>query len=96
VPHSDQLTGKLVEELLMTCNIVLNRNMIPFDQQSPMVTSGIRIGTPAITTRGFKEKEIEQIVTWIDEAIKNRDNDVKLKNIKLDVENLCKKFPVYV
>jgi len=96
IPNADQLTGKLVEELLMECNIVLNRNMVPFDQQSPMLTSGIRIGTPAITTRGFKEKEIELIVNWVDQAIKYRDNRSMLQGIKLEVETLCKQFPVSV
>jgi len=94
-PGAEQLTGKLVEELLMECNIVLNRNMIPFDQQSPMLTSGIRIGTPAVTTRGFKEKEVELVVHWIDEAIKHRNDGNMLLAIKQEVENICKQFPIY-
>lgn len=89
------LTGKEVEEVLSNCGIIVNRNTIPFDPQSPTITSGVRIGTPAVTTRGFKEPEIEQIVTWIDQAIANRHDESFLKAIKTEVESLCKKFPIY-
>jgi glycine hydroxymethyltransferase len=76
------ITGLVVEQALSKCNIIVNRNSIPFDTLSPMVTSGIRIGTPAITTRGFKEKDAVQIVYWIDEIIKRRDDEAFLKKMK--------------
>jgi glycine hydroxymethyltransferase len=89
------LTGKTVEETLQKCSIVLNRNSIPFDTESPLVTSGIRIGTPAVTTRGFKEQEVTLVAHWIDEAIKNRENDDFLKKLKIEVDKLCAKFVIY-
>lgn len=89
------LTGKEVEELLGTCGIIVNRNTIPFDPQSPTITSGMRIGTPAITTRGFKQKEVEQIVEWIDQAIGHRYDAAFLQSIKVEAEKLCKQFPIY-
>lgn len=90
-----EINGFVVEQALGKCNIVLNRNSIPFDTLSPMVTSGIRIGTPAMTTRGFKEKEAVAVVNLIDEAIKYREDDAKLLKIKEEVLRLCKQFPVY-
>lgn len=89
------LTGKEVEELLETCGVTVNRNTIPFDPQSPVITSGVRIGTPAITTRGFTEKEVETIAVWIDDAIAHKNNPSYLKNLKIEVEKLCKQFPIY-
>ncbi|MCK4650952.1 serine hydroxymethyltransferase [Candidatus Babeliales bacterium] len=91
----EKITGKLVEETLEKCSIILNRNTIPFDTQSPVNPSGIRIGTPAITTRGFKGKEATQIVHWIDEAIKKRGDEAFLKKLKEIVEVFCKDFPIY-
>ncbi|QQR48836.1 serine hydroxymethyltransferase [bacterium] len=90
-----KITGKLVEETLEKCGIILNRNLIPFDTQSPMVTSGIRIGTPAVTTRGLKEHDVIQLVHWIDEAIKRHNDADFLKSLKAQVSVMCKKFPVY-
>ncbi len=90
-----KVTGKIVEETLGKCSIVLNRNMIPFDTQSPMDPSGIRIGTPAVTTRGFGQKEVVQIVHWIDQAIAKRDDQDFLKKLKGEVENMCEQFPIY-
>jgi glycine hydroxymethyltransferase len=89
------LTGKEVEELLGRCNIIVNRNTIPFDTQSPTITSGIRIGTPAITTRGFTEKETMQVVTWIDDAIKKRHDEQFIAALKKDVQSMCTRFPIY-
>jgi glycine hydroxymethyltransferase len=94
-PPSSGITGKTVEELLEQCSITLNRNLIPFDIQSPLNPSGIRIGTPSITTRGFKEKEVIQITEWINEIIKNRNNDIFLTSIKEKIITLCKKHPIY-
>jgi glycine hydroxymethyltransferase len=84
-----EITGLVVEQALAKCNIIVNRNSIPFDTLSPMVTSGIRIGTPAITTRGFKEKDAVQVVHWIDEIIKRRDDEVFLKKVKGEVARHC-------
>ncbi|MBY0352834.1 serine hydroxymethyltransferase [Candidatus Babeliales bacterium] len=89
------ITGKLVEETLEKCGIMLNRNLIPFDTQGPMIASGIRIGTPAVTTRGFKEHDVVQLVHWIDEAVRRHDDDAFLKGLKAEVSALCKRFPVY-
>jgi glycine hydroxymethyltransferase len=93
--NSSPITGKLVEETLQKCNIILNRNSIPFDTQPPTLTSGIRIGTPAITTRGFTENDAIQVAFWVDEAIKNRENDAFLQKLKQKVEDLCKKHKIY-
>ena len=89
------VTGREVEDLLGSINITLNKNSIPNDPESPFVTSGIRIGTPAITTRGFKEKQSEQVADLICDAIENKDNESKLSEIKNTVKSMCSKFPVY-
>ena len=89
------VTGRDVEDLLGSINITLNKNSIPNDPESPFVTSGIRIGTPAITTRGFKEKQSEQVANLICDAIENKDNESKLSEIKNTVKRMCSKFPVY-
>ena len=90
-----EITGKLVEETLGKCGIVLNRNTIPFDTASPFVTSGIRIGTPAVTTRGFKEAQILEVVELIAAAIRGRDDESKLAAIGEKVKALCARFPIY-
>ncbi|MCB0749212.1 MAG: serine hydroxymethyltransferase, partial [Ignavibacteriae bacterium] len=75
--------------------ITVNKNMVPFDTKSPFVTSGIRIGTPAATTRGMKESEMKTIADLIDKAILNYENDSKLGELKSDVKKLCSQFPLY-
>ena len=95
VKKSVNLTGKEVENLLEKVHITLNKNSIPHDELPPLQTSGIRIGTPAMTTRGFKEQEFIYIARLIDEAIKNKDNEEVLKRIKKDVINLTSKFVIY-
>ena len=89
------LTGKASEATLEKAGITCNKNMIPGDTRSPFVTSGIRLGTPAITTRGLKEEQMKNVANWIVEALKNHDDKEKLKEIKFEVEKLCKEFPVY-
>ena len=89
------LTGKVAEATLEKAGITCNKNMIPGDTRSPFVTSGIRLGTPAITTRGLKEEQMKNVANWIVEALKNHDNESKLQEIKSEVEKLCKEFPVY-
>jgi glycine hydroxymethyltransferase len=90
-----ELTGKIAEETLESAGITVNKNAIPFDPRPPAVTSGIRIGTPAVTTRGMKEKEIEIIADFIKEALNNPGNEKTLSRIKDDVRELCHQFPVY-
>jgi len=89
------ITGKEAEEALVKAGITVNKNTIPFETKSPFVTSGIRIGTPAVTTKGMKEKEMKVIAELIDEAIKKRNDEVKLSSIKEQVRELCARFPFY-
>ncbi|AGK97203.1 serine hydroxymethyltransferase [Clostridium pasteurianum] len=87
------ITGKDAEKLLDSVRITANKNTIPFETKSPFITSGIRIGTAAVTTRGFKEEEIKQVAAFINEAIEKRDQD--LTELKERVTALCNKFPIY-
>ena len=89
------ITGKDLEKLLGSVNITVNKNAVPNDPASPFVSSGIRIGTPAVTTRGFKEKEIIQVSNWISNIINDFNNEELQKNIKEEVRNLTINFPVY-
>jgi glycine hydroxymethyltransferase len=93
--RSKNITGKDLEKALGNVNITVNKNSVPNDPKSPFVTSGIRLGTPAITTRGFKAKEVELISNWICDVILNMDDESKLKEIKSKVNDLCSKYPVY-
>lgn len=93
--RSKQLTGKLAEETLIRADITINKNMVPFDTQSPMVTSGMRIGTPAITTRGMKEKDVVTVVDFIDEVLMKPQDEKHLKEMKRKVNAFVKKFPLY-
>ncbi len=89
------ISGKKAENLLESAGITTNKNMVPYDKKSPMVTSGIRIGTPAITSRGMKEKEMLKIGNWISELIENPDSTDLIKDIRKNVHNLCEEFPIY-
>ena len=93
--RNKDITGKDLEKVLGSVNITVNKNSVPNDPASPFVTSGIRIGTPAVTTRGFKEKEIIQVSNWICEIINNFDDEKLQNNIKKEVSNLTDNFPVY-
>jgi glycine hydroxymethyltransferase len=93
--RSKNLTGKIAEESLIKADITINKNMVPFDTQSPMITSGMRIGTPAITTRGFKEKDVVRVVELIDESLQKPQDEKHLKNVKKKVNTLMKKFPLF-
>ena len=93
--RSKNLTGKVAEETLIKVDITINKNMVPFDTQTPMVTSGMRIGTPAITTRGFKEKDVIKVVDLIDETLKKPGDEKHLKAIKGKVNTFMKRFPLY-
>ncbi|MFW5974891.1 MAG: serine hydroxymethyltransferase [Bacteroidota bacterium] len=87
------VTGKEVENILVDADITVNKNMVPFDSRSPFKTSGLRVGTPAITTRGLKEEHMEPIVEFIDEVITNMDNPEKLAEIRRRVNDMMKEFP---
>ena len=89
------ISGKLAENKLEEAGITVNKNMVPFDKKSPMVTSGIRIGTPAVTTRGMKENEMVVIAKLIDKVLRNPNDDNNIKDVKSNVEELCKSFPIY-
>jgi len=92
---SQSLTGKEAEAALDVAGITVNKNTIPFETRSPFITSGIRIGTPAVTTRGMGEEEMKQIAKWINSAIINRDNKDILATISREVKGLRDKFPLY-
>ncbi len=94
--RNKNITGKEAEEALGRADITVNKNMVPFDDKSPFVTSGIRIGTPAITTRGLKESDMQQIVDFIDAAITNHDSDSKLEEIAIMVNSMMSERPLFV
>lgn len=90
------LTGKVCQEALDECGITSNKNAVPFDDQPPMVAGGLRLGTPAVTTRGMKEKEMELIADWIDAVLSDPKNEKKKREIRENVRSLCKEFPFYL
>jgi len=92
---SKGVTGKVAEAALGKAGITVNKNAIPFDQNPPMVASGIRVGTPAVTTRGMREPEMELIGELIARALKTPDDDAALTAVRAEVERLCQKFPLY-
>ncbi|SDN93319.1 glycine hydroxymethyltransferase [Desulfonauticus submarinus] len=89
------VTGKEAEEALDKAGITVNKNTVPFETKSPFVTSGIRVGTPAITTRGMQPKDIEKIVKWIVAAIESKDNETQLSEIRKEVEKFASQFPLF-
>ena len=89
------LTGKVAEAALGKAGITVNKNAIPFDQNPPMVASGIRVGTPAVTSRGMGEDEMDLIGELIARALATPDNDQALAAVRSEVEKLCRKFPLY-
>jgi glycine hydroxymethyltransferase len=93
--HNKNISGKKAENTLVRAEITLNKNMVPFDDKSPMVTSGIRIGTPAITSRGMKPSHMEQIVAWIDRILLDSDNEAVITKTHAEVTQFMKQFPLY-
>ena len=93
--RNKNVSGKEAENALVRAHITLNKNMVPFDDKSPFVTSGIRVGTPAITTRGLKEEDMDRIVGYNDEVIKNIDNEQIIANVKAEIEKWMKNKPLF-
>ena len=93
--RSKNLTGKIAEETLIKADITVNKNMVPFDDKSPFVTSGIRVGTAAVSTRGLKEKDMEKIVGFIDEVLTEKQDEQKISAVKKEVNKWMTKFPLF-
>jgi glycine hydroxymethyltransferase len=93
--RSKNITGKEAENVLVKADITVNKNMVPFDDKSPFVTSGIRVGTAAITTRGVKEAEIVKIVELLDRVITNKDNEAVIEEVRDEVNELMEKYPLF-
>ena len=93
--RNKNLTGKIAEEILDYSDITINKNMVPFDTQSPFITSGMRIGTAAVTTRGMNEKDMKKIVNYIDIVLSNIENKNKIEEIKSEINNWTSKFPLH-
>ncbi len=94
-PKSDALTGKIAEDTLIKADITINKNMVPFDTRSPFVTSGFRVGTAAVTTRGMNEEDMEKIVDLIDTILMNYENEGKILAIKKEINNWMANYPLY-
>lgn len=93
--RSKNVSGKQAENALVKADITCNKNMVPFDDKSPFVTSGIRLGTPAITTRGMKEKDMQQIAGWIERIVTDVENEKVIATVKGEVNEYMKQFPLY-
>lgn len=93
--HNKNISGKKAENTLVKADITLNKNMVPFDDRSPFVTSGVRIGTPAVTSRGMKEQHMEQIAEWINRIILDPDNESLITTTGKEVNEFMKQFPLY-
>lgn len=87
------MTGKLLENLLEDANITVNKNTVPNETRSPFVTSGVRVGTPAVTTRGLKEQDMEKVAAWIAQVV--REGEAAVPTVKAQVEAFMKNFPLY-
>ena len=93
--RNKNLTGKIAEEVLGFADITINKNMVPFDTQSPFVTSGMRIGTAAVTTRGMNEENMKKIVSYIDKVLTNVNNKNTIEEVRNDINNWAKNFPLH-
>jgi len=94
--RSKNLTGKIAEGTLIKADITINKNMVPFDDKSPFVTSGMRIGTAAMTTRGLKENDMIKIVDLVDEVLMNHENETKIAGVRKEVNKMMEQFPLYI
>jgi len=94
VEKDAELTGKEAEKWLEDAGLITNKNGIPDDPRPPMITSGLRLGTPATTTRGFKEQEMTQIANWINQIIESKGDESVITTVRNEVANLCKQFPL--
>jgi len=90
-----ETTGKAAQNALERAGITANKNMIPFDPRKPAVTSGVRIGTPAVTSRGMREPEMGQIADFIVRALTHPEDEARLDAVRAEVESLCRRFPLY-
>ena len=90
-----EFTGKDADETLGRANITVNKNTVPNDPRSPFVTSGLRVGTPAITTRGFKEEETRELAGWMCDVLDSMGDEATVNRVKEHVLDICKRFPVY-
>ena len=93
--RSKGLTGKDAENALIKAEITVNKNMVPFDDKSPFITSGMRVGTAAVTTRGLKEDDMIKIVNFIDKVLTNFEDEKLIGEVKADVNNWMNKYPLY-
>jgi glycine hydroxymethyltransferase len=93
--RNKNISGKKAEQVLVQADITANKNMVPFDDKSAFITSGIRLGVPAITTRGLKEEHMGQIVDWVDQLLMDADNETLIKGVRGEVNNFMKQFPLY-
>jgi glycine hydroxymethyltransferase len=94
-PSHEELTGKDAEEALEAAGITMNKNTVPGETRSPFVTSGLRIGTPALTTRGMKEPEMQQIAGWVAEVLEAPAGEDRIASVRRQVLSLCAAFPLY-
>jgi glycine hydroxymethyltransferase len=90
-----ETSGKLAQNALESAGLTVNKNLVPFDPRKPMVTSGIRIGTPAVTTRGMGESEMKQVADFIARVLEQPEDEGVLAGIQVEVEALCRRFPLY-
>ncbi|MBK7147739.1 MAG: serine hydroxymethyltransferase [Bacteroidetes bacterium] len=93
--RSKNVSGKQAENALVKADITCNKNMVPFDDKSPFVTSGIRLGTPAVTSRGMKENHMQQLADWIDRIIMDAENETVIAQVKTEVNSFMQQFPLY-
>lgn len=93
--RNKNISGKKAEQILVKADITVNKNMVPYDDKSPFITSGIRVGVPAVTTRGLKEEHMPQIVDWMDKLIMDADNETLIAKVRGEVNEFMKQFPLY-
>jgi glycine hydroxymethyltransferase len=93
--RNKNISGKKAENVLVKADITINKNMVPYDDKSPFITSGIRIGVPAVTTRGMKENDMKQVVDWLDRVLMSPDDETVINAVKGEVNEYMEAFPLY-